>query len=286
MSVERQSGREAEDIQIKATLAGDKIRDLRKQEEAARLQAEKRMAELLRQQKTIEDLEKPVMVRTKGGMNVGGSGLSNYSAPMDVQDLNATKQNQEAAKKLREKLPDLAKSATEDIAKADDIGNQIVQAAQIASTIFDALRVAQQKATFATRATAGERSEAYRSTDTAMQNLSKKTAMEGIQEEIDRKEKDYTSFEDRNKELIDSATRNRDIQKREAGDAGKVYASYLAKGDKRGMASSLQELSQQKQELRQAEEELLAIMREWAANDRAFKEELTLLKEQQKRNGQ
>lgn len=285
MSVERQSGREAEDVQIKATLAGDKIRDLRKQEEAARQQAEKTMAVLISQQNQIAQLETPVINR-RDVYRSAGSGLSVKVGEEQYQDEAATKQNQEAAKKLREKLPDLAKSATEDIAKADDIGNQIVQAAQIASTIFDALRVAQQKAGLATRTTAAERSEAYRSTDKAMQDLSNKTASDGIQQEIDRKENDKTAFEDRNKELVDRATRSRDIRSREAGEAGKVYGSYLAKGDKRGTASALVELNQRKQELRQAEEELLALMRESSANDRAFRDELKMLKEQQKRTGQ
>lgn len=286
MAVERQSGREAEDIQIKATQAGDKIRDLRKQEEAARLQAEKRMDELLRQQKTIEDLEKPVMVRTKGGLNVGGSGLSNYSEPMDVQDLKATKQNQEAAKKLRKKLPDLAKSATEDIAKADDIQNQIVQAAQIASAIFDALRVAQQKATLATRQTSTERAEAYRSTDTAAKDFSDKSARKYFETQAESKNKEQEAAEERFKPLIERTKAREEIVKREMEQQRGVVESYRSKGDMKGANRETPELIRLMGEYDQVRAERDNAVKMLADRVKGYTDDQKYFAEQMKRIGQ
>ena len=107
-----------------------------------------------------------------------------------------------------------------------------------------------------------------------------------VQSQIDRKEKDQAAAEERFKELSDRAARNRDIQTREAGEAGKVYASYRAKGDKRGEESALVELNREKQEAQQASEALDAIVREAAATIRGIREQADELKEQMKRIGQ
>lgn len=167
IAVMRQSGREDEDLQTKMQLEGDKIKDLRSKEMAARSGAEDKWTEYERQRKEIEELEKPVMIKQKAGYSAGGTGLGNYNYGNIVEDKNATKQNREKAQGMKDDkdFKDLAQNARELARQADEYGKQASHAADMASTISTAKTVARAKAEKDTAVVSSGRADAYTATD-------------------------------------------------------------------------------------------------------------------------
>ncbi len=233
LATDRQSGREQEDLQIQMQGEGDKIRDLRQKEAAARMLSGDLMSEYNRQRKQIEDLNQPVTIKQKGGYHSGGAGIGNYSPDTEVRDDAATKQNQEKAKELATKLPDLEKKARDAIALADDLGNLIVLRANIASTISTARTVSDKKAGMSTRLSASERADVYDATDAAQKKLSddaERKRLESEKEAINRQYRDADEKFGIDKILL---TDSRDRAKREEDSWRGVRESYHKKGNEK-----------------------------------------------------
>jgi len=166
MATERQSGREYEDLQVKQQAEDDNIKKFRTTEMEERSVAEKKWGEYSRQQKQIEDLQKPVVKTRDVYRSAGASGAMKVGTEQ-YEDEAATKQNRDKAKKLSEDLEALEKEARKHVALADEAGKQAAQAAQIAATLSQAKSVSLGKANLSTRVAASERADAYESTDLA-----------------------------------------------------------------------------------------------------------------------
>lgn len=206
MSVERQSGRESEDLQTRMQLEGDKIKGFRSTEVANRSTAEGAWSEYSRQQKQIEGLESPVM-KTRDIMRAVGTGRVIKVGEAQYEDEAATKQNREKAKELREKLPELEKKARQYVAIADEAGNQAVHAANMASTISTARTVSIAKAGVMTKSAASERADAYGTTDAAKEALDKQLEEKRIKDEEEMYQKKAIPFVQKSKEELDAATK-------------------------------------------------------------------------------
>lgn len=183
LSVERQSGRESEDIQSRMQIEGDKIKGFRSTEVANRSAAENVWSEYSRQQQQISGLESPVMKRRRVSY---GAAMGGGSYEEQYEDKSATKQNQAAAEELRKKLPELEKKARQYVAIADEAGNQAVHAANMASTISTARTVSIAKAGVMTQGAAAGRADAYTATDVAQEALDKQLEEKRIKDEEDK----------------------------------------------------------------------------------------------------
>lgn len=210
MSVERQSGRESEDLQIRMQLEGDKIKGFRSTEVANRSAAESAWSEYSRQQQQISTLDTPVMRRRRVSY---GAAMGGGSYEEQYEDKAATKQNQEAAEELRKKLPELEKKARQYVAIADEAGNQAVHAASMASTISTARTVSIAKAGVMTKSAASERADAYGTTDAAQEALDKQLEEKRQKDEEEMYQQKAIPAIQQTEEQLDAAKKKADAAK-------------------------------------------------------------------------
>jgi hypothetical protein len=103
--------------------------------------------------------------------------------------------------------------------------------------------------------------------------------------QLEDRERQQASAEERFKPLIESATRRRDIQGREASEAVKVAESYRQKGDSKGYAEALQVVAREQAEADAAAVALKNLGQQMVDTVKAIKESADALREQMKRVG-
>lgn len=183
IAVMRQSGRESEDLQTRMQLEGDKIKELRQKEVAARSAAEAKFTLITEQQNQVATLEAPSM---KKRMRSYGSGMGGGSYLEEYEDVRETKQNRAKAADIKKDLPGLIKEARLLVSQADEAGNQAVHAANMASTISTAKTVALGRAGNETSKAASGRDAAFFATDAAQEALNKQLEEKRIKDEEDK----------------------------------------------------------------------------------------------------
>jgi hypothetical protein len=283
-AVDRQSAREVEDIDLTARQEGGNIKDLRSKETEARAYAEKAWDEYSRQQKQISGLQSPVIKSRDIYRSAGAFGAVKVGSEQ-YEDEAATKQNREAAEKMKDNLPALEKVAREAVSKAEDITNQIVFSAQKASTMFDAARVSQQKGRLSARLASGERAEAYRSTDMAASEIERNAQRQRLGDQLETNDQQQKAAEERFKPMIEAATRRRDIRAREANQAKAVVEQYRQKGGGKGLTEAAQVAQQVEVSANEAQQELIRIGQQMINTMESFKKNGDVLREQMKRVG-
>jgi len=212
IAVMRASGREDEDLQTKMQLEGDKIRDLRNKEMGERSQAETVWSEYARQQKQIEELNKPVMNTRDIYTRSVGVGAGAKIGEEQFENKKATKQNRAKAEELQKELLKLEKMARDHVAKADEFGTQAIHAANMASTISTSRTVALAKAENETSKAASGRKDAYYATDVA------KEANDKAMEEKRKKDEDE-KYQQKAIPVIQQTQEQLDSAKQRASDA-------------------------------------------------------------------
>ena len=190
IAVMRQSGREDEDLQTKMQLEGDKIKDLRSKEMAARSGAEGKWSEYARQQKQISELESPV-IKTRGVYKSAGAFGAVKVGEEQYEDDAATKQNREKAKEMAgsENFKDLAIKARELVRQADEYGKQAAHSANMADAFSKARTVSLAKAGNDAAAATSGREASYFATDTAQEALNKQREEQRKKDEEDQYQK-------------------------------------------------------------------------------------------------
>jgi hypothetical protein len=283
-ATDRQSARETEDINLTASQEGEKIKDLRNKEIEARSFAEKSWSEYSKQQSQISELQSPV-IKTRDVYRSAGAFAAVKVGTERYEDEAATKQNREAAEKMKDNLPALEKIAREAVSKAEDITNQIVFSAQKASTIFEASKVSTQKGRLSARLATGERSEAYRATGLAESEIEKNAIRRGLEEKLSINNEQQAAAEERFKPLLESATRRRDIRVREASQSKAVVEQYRQKGGGKGLVEAERVAQQVEVSANEAQQELIRIGQQMLNTMESFKKNSEVLREQMKRVG-
>jgi len=212
IAVMRASGREDEDLQTKMQAESDKIKGFRSSEMGERSQAETVWSEYARQQKQIEELNKPVMNTRDIYTRSVGVGAGAKIGEEQFENKKATKQNRAKAEELQKELPKLEKMARDHVAKADEYGNQAIHAANMASTISTSRTVALAKAEKDTAGAASERAGAYTATDVA------KEANDKAMEEKRKKDEDE-KYQQKAIPVIQQTQEQLDSAKQRASDA-------------------------------------------------------------------
>lgn len=116
-------------------------------------------------------------------------------------------------------------------------------------------------------------------------DISNKAAKSALQSRLDLNEKAQTSAEERFKPMMESASRNKDVQNKEASEARKVAESYRQKGDRKGYAKALQEFSRENAEAQAASKALTELTIQATTTIKALKTQAENLQDQMKRIG-
>jgi hypothetical protein len=106
-----------------------------------------------------------------------------------------------------------------------------------------------------------------------------------LSSQLEDRERQQSSAEERFKPLIESATRRKDIQGREATEAVKVAESYRSKGDSKGYADALQVVAREQAEADAAAVALKNLGQQMVDTVRVIKVSADALREQMKRIG-